>query len=135
MDVTGSASAFPITSMFLVPLMADLQVKPNSVTYVGRVTAKLRDRVGGEFRAGPVIPLLDQAVSGMSGGTWDIAIENQGDKDIGLFRAAYPVLNKVTIDSAPLPAFDRAAVQRWWDGEVKSAEPASAKATTEVAAK
>jgi hypothetical protein len=29
----------------------------------------------------------------------------------------------VTIDTAQLPAFDRAAVQRWWDGEVKAAEP------------
>jgi hypothetical protein len=122
-NVTGMASAFPINSFFEVPLLSGLKVKPNSVTYIGRVTAKLRERVGNEFRAGPVVPLIDQAITGMSGGTWEVSVDNAADKDIGLFRAAYPVLQGVTIDTAPLPAFDRAAVQRWWDGEVKAAEP------------
>lgn len=139
-DVTGSASAFPITSMFSVPLNLNLNVKPGSVTYVGRVTAKLRERVGDEFRAGPVVPLIDQAVSGMSGGTWDVSVDNLAEKDLALFRATYPVLNNVTIETAPLPAFDRAAVQRWWNGEEKAApaaEPAKepAKEPTQVAAK
>ncbi|MGB9109836.1 MAG: hypothetical protein WCC39_14235 [Telluria sp.] len=122
-NVTGKASAVPINSLFEVPLLSDLKVKPNSVTYVGRVTAKLRDRVGNEFRAGPVVPLIDQAITGMSGGTWDVSVENAAARDIGLFRAAYPALKDVAIDTAPLPAFDRQAVQRWWDGEVKTAEP------------
>jgi hypothetical protein len=137
MDVTGKASAFPINSLFSVPLVSDLKVKPNSVTYVGRVTAKLRERVGNEFRAGPVVPLIDQAVTGMSGGTWDVSIDNLADKDIGVFRAAFPVLKDVAIDTATLPAFDRAAAQRWWDGEAKTAEPKTeqAKAPTQVASK
>jgi hypothetical protein len=121
-DVTGMASAFPINSMFNVPLIADLKVKPNSVTYVGRVTAKLRERVGNEFRAGPLVPLLDQAVAGMSGGTWDVSLDNLAEKDIALFRAAYPVLNNVPIDTVALPPFDRAAAQRWWDADGKPSE-------------
>jgi hypothetical protein len=133
MDVTGKASAFPINSLFTVPLLADLKVKPNSVTYIGRVTAKLRERAGNEFRAGPVVPLIDQAITGMSGGTWDVSVDNAAAKDIDLFRAAYPVLKDVAIDTAPLPAFDRQAVQRWWDGEVKTAEPKAPPA--QVAAK
>jgi hypothetical protein len=136
-DVTGKASAFPINSLFSVPLVADLKVKPNSVTYIGRVSAKLRERVGNEFRAGPVVPLIDQAVTGMSGGTWDVSIDNVADKDIGLFRAAFPVLKDVAIDTAALAPFDRAAAQRWWDGEVKTPEPKTeqAKAPTQVASK
>jgi hypothetical protein len=122
MEVTGMARAFPVNGFFTVPLLADLKVKPNSVTYIGRVTAKLRERVGNEFRAGPVAPLIDQAIAGMSGSTWDVTIDNAAPKDIGLFRDTYPALKDVAIDAAPLPAFDRAAVQRWWDGEVKTAE-------------
>jgi hypothetical protein len=138
-DVFGMARAFPINGMFSVPLVAKLNVKPNSVTYIGRVTAKLRDRVGDEFRAGPVVPLLDQSIAGMSGGTWDVAIDNLADQDIGLFKAAYPVLNNVTIETAALPAFDRAAAQRWWDGESTPADksagqPAKAPAPAPAAA-
>ncbi|MFC6522400.1 hypothetical protein ACFQAT_24445 [Undibacterium arcticum] len=98
-DVTGMASAFPFNSMFVVPLNLDLTVKPNSVTYVGRVTAKLRERKGDEFRAGPLIPLIDQAVTGMSGGTWDVSVDNLEQKDIEHFRAEYPVLNGVAIET------------------------------------
>ncbi|WP_198115252.1 hypothetical protein [Massilia rhizosphaerae] len=137
-DIFGMARAFPINGMFSVPLLAKLNVKPNSVTYIGRVTAKLRHRVGGEFRAGPVIPLLDQAIAGMSGSTWDIAIDNLADQDIGLFKTTYPVLNNVTIETAALAPFDRAAAQHWWDGEStpadKSAEPAMASVPASVAA-
>ena len=136
-DVTGTASAFPINSFFVVPLNLDLKVQPGSVTYVGRMTAKLRDRVGNEFRAGPVIPLIDQSVSGMSGGTWDVSIDNLAEQDIALFRATYPALNNVTIETSPLPKFDRTAAQRLWDGETptpqKAAEPA--KPAAQVAAK
>ena len=137
-DVFGMARAFPVNGMFSVPLVANLKVKPNSVTYIGRVTAKLRKRAGSEFRAGPLIPLLDQSIAGMSGGTWDIAIDNLADQDIGLFRAAYPVLNSVTIDTAALPPFDRAAAQRWWDGESapadRAAEPAAVPAQPDTPA-
>jgi hypothetical protein len=126
-DVEGSANAFPIASLFAVPLNMDLKVKPNSVTYIGRVTAKLRERKDGEFRAGPLLPLIDQSVSGMSGGTWDVSVDNMSQQDLEHFKAAYPVLKTVTVDTDTLPPFDRAAAQRLWDGdsgESKSAEPA-----------
>ena len=128
-DVTGMARAFPINGVFVVPLGLDIKVKPNSVSYVGRVTAKLRDRVGGEFRAGPLLPLIDQSIAGMSGSTWDVSTDNMAEKDLAGFRATFPVLNNITIDTAPLPAFDRAAAQRLWDGDTKEA-PKSASAST-----
>jgi hypothetical protein len=130
-DVTGMASAFPINSMFVVPLNLDLNVKPGSITYAGRVTATLRDRVGDEFRAGPLLPLIDQAITKMSSSTWDVSVDNLAEKDIALFRATYPVLNNAAIETAPLPKFDRAAAQRLWDGG--AAEPA--KVPAQVAAK
>jgi len=128
-DITGNANAFPIISQFMVPLLLDLQVKPNSITYVGRVSATLRPRQESEFRAGPLIPLIDQAVSGMSSGTWDVTIDNLSQRDVATFRANYPALAQAPIDVAPLPPFDRAAVQRWWDGQQANTPPATATAS------
>lgn len=116
-DVTGLAHAFPFVGTFVVPLLMDLEVKPNSITYVGRVTAKLRPRKEDEFRAGPLVPLIDQAATGMSGGTWDVTTDNMSQRDLPLYRAQFPALESAIIETAPLPLFDRAAVQRWWNGD------------------
>jgi hypothetical protein len=115
MAVTGMARAFPINSLFQVPLVTDFNVQPNSVLYVGRVSATLRSRESGEFRAGPLVPLIDQAIAGMSTSTWDVTIADNSDKDLAVFKQTYPALNSVSIVKAPLAPFDRAAAQRWWD--------------------
>lgn len=127
-DITGNANAFPIVSQFMVPLLLDLQVQPNSITYIGRVSATLRPRQDGEFRAGPLVPLIDQAVSGMSSGTWDVTVGDRSQTDVATFRANYPALARAPIEVAPLPPFDRAAVQRWWDGQQIGGTPATAAA-------
>lgn len=129
--IMGTASAFPINSTFNVPLNMDVSVKPGTITYVGRITATLRERVGSEFRAGLVVPLVDQAITGMSGGTWDVSIVDAFDKDMALFRTMYPVLKGAQVESVPLPAFDRAAAQRWWDNDFKEV-PAPATGGTTV---
>ncbi|MDA8328253.1 MAG: hypothetical protein M0Z83_04695 [Betaproteobacteria bacterium] len=111
-DIWGNAKAFPFVGMFSVPLFLNLTVKPNSITYVGRVVATLRPRQGDEFSAGGLFPLIDQSVTGLSTGTWDVAIDDMSQKDITLFRSNYPVLTGVSIENTLLPPFDRAAVQR-----------------------
>lgn len=115
MAVTGMARAFPINALFQVPLITDFNVKPGSIVYVGRVTATLRPRESGEFRAGPVIPLIDQAIAGMSTSTWDVTIEDRSATDLDLFRQEFKAVNSTSIIKAPLQPFDRAAAQRWWD--------------------
>lgn len=117
--IGGMANAFPFLGSFLVPLVMDLSVQPNSIVYVGRVTAKLRERKGNEFRAGSVIPLIDQSVTGMSDHTWDISVKDNKQEDIRLFLANYPVLSSSAIESAILPPFNRAAAQRWWETDGK----------------
>jgi hypothetical protein len=116
-DVMGNASAFPVNSIFDVPLLIDFTVKPHSIVYVGHITAKLRHRNGDEFRAGPLLPLIDQAVSGLSTGTWDVAIEDDANQDIASFKDNFPVLASATVEDQELPPFDRAKAQRWWDGQ------------------
>ena len=114
--VLGDANAFPFHGWFDVPLLAPLTATAGSVTYVGRVTAKLRPRENNEFRAGPLIPLVDQALTGVSTSTWDITIDNQADKDLALFRQTFPALVDTQIAVASLPPFDREAAQKAWEG-------------------
>ena len=121
--IAGTASAFPIPGSFLLPLLMDIDVAPNSVTYVGRVTATMRPRVGEEFRAGPVIPLIDQAVAGISGSTFDVAVTDASQEDIAAFKAAFPALAGANIRQQMLPAFNRPRVQAWWDND--GTEPAA----------
>lgn len=134
-EVTGNASAFPFIGTFNVPLVIPFTVKPNAVAYVGHLTAKLRPRKEGEFRAGPLLPLIDQGVTGLSGGTWDVSIDDGYTHESPRFRTAYKALSNTTIENSPLPPFDRAAVQRWWEGTtsddkktVTASEPKTPKA-------
>jgi hypothetical protein len=113
--VTGLARAFPINAVFQVPLVTDFNVQPGSITYLGRVSATLRSRKSGEFRAGPLFPLIDQSVAGISTSTWDVTIENRADIDVPLYQKTFKALTSASIATVPLLPFDRAAAQRWWN--------------------
>lgn len=104
-----------IRGMGFMPLNFEIDVKPNTVSYLGNLSSKIRERVGEEFRAGAVIPLVDQAVSGYSGGTWDVVNTDQFDQDIALFREAFPVLKQVDIKNQYVGPWDRAKAQTWWE--------------------
>ncbi|MFH1446067.1 MAG: hypothetical protein ABIG43_01480 [Chloroflexota bacterium] len=115
--ITGFAMAFPFHGTYFVPLFIDINVPKHAVAYIGRVKTELRPRQENEFRAGPVIPLIDQAVMGISTGTFDIAITDMSQEDLAIFRSTFPALSSIPIKTAILPAFDRPKVQRWWEGE------------------
>lgn len=106
---------FPFNGFGLAPLLAPLPAEKNGIVYIGHINATVRERQGNEFRAGPVIPLLDQSVTGFSGGTFDISIEDRWARDEETFRARFPGLKDVEIKKVILPPFDRAKVQRWWE--------------------
>ena len=109
------ASAFPIHGFYFVPLHANLAKYDGGVYYLGSVKAVIRDRKEGEFRAGPVIPLIDQAIAGASSGTFDVEISDFYDSDVALFRKTFPVLKDVEIKKAVLPKWDRAKAQLFWE--------------------
>jgi hypothetical protein len=119
--VFGTAKAFPFNGFFQVPLMMQVNVTPKSVTYVGRVNALLRPRVGNEFRAGSVIPLIDQAATGISGNTIDITVVDASQEDVAEFKSTFPALATTEIRTELLPAFDRPKVQAWWENDGKAA--------------
>lgn len=85
-------------------MYSPFELKANSMIYLGRVEAVVRERKDdSELRAGPVVPLIDQAVAGFSGGTFHIQVLDNYDADLASFRQKYPALEKFTVDRAVVP--------------------------------
>lgn len=113
--LTSLARSFPINGFFFAPLHSPFEVKEQGVFYLGHVTATVRERQGNEFKAGPSAPLIDQAIAGASGGTFDIEITDEFATDEALFRSKFPALAGIAIQKAILPSFDRVKAQQWWE--------------------
>jgi hypothetical protein len=113
--VTCLNRQFPIIAQFFVPLHEKLTVSAAGVYYLGHVDGTVRERVGGEFKAGPTLPLIDEAVAGASGGTFEVAISDQWDKDSQQFIAKFPALQGINVQKAIMAPFDRALAQKWWE--------------------
>lgn len=92
-----------------VPLNAPIEVKPNTIIYLGRINATIVERKEDDNeRAGSLLPLIDQAIAGFSNGTFIINIEDQYDVDVADYRKEYPGLKGVTIEKSILPQWQRA---------------------------
>lgn len=111
----GMASSFLINGTFIVPIHSTIKSSLPGVYYLGHADATVRERVGEEFKAGPSIPLLDQAISGASGGSFDIKFTDKWDEYEKTFRAKFKALEGVEVKKAILPPFDRAKAQTWWE--------------------
>lgn len=114
LGLTSTSKAFLINGFFFTPLHSEVVVTKPGVFYLGHVNATVRERTGDEFKAGPSIPLLDQAVVGASGGTFDVSVSDEFSTDEVLFRSRFPALKGIAITKAVLPPFDRANAQAWW---------------------
>lgn len=113
--MTSMSQSFPVIASFFTPMHSPLEVKGSGVIYLGRVEATVRERQGNEFKAGPSIPLLDQALSGASGGTFDVVISDALAADEPVFRNRFPALKDAPIGKQILAPFDRAKAQDWWE--------------------
>ena len=113
--LTSLGRSFPINGFFFAPVHAKLTSAEPGVFYLGHVEATVRERKDNEFKAGPSIPLIDQAIAGASGGTFDIEISDQWEKDGPKFLAKFPVLTGIAVQKRILPAFDRVVAQQWWE--------------------
>lgn len=111
---TSHARSFPISALFFTPLHASIESKEPGVYYLGHVAATVRERQGNEFKAGPSIPLVDQAIAGASGGTFDVEVLDRFAEDERAFRFKFRALEGVEIKKVLLPPFNRVAAQRWW---------------------
>lgn len=91
-----------------VPLDLSFGITPNSVVYLGRITVVIRPITkDGETSAGGVFPIINQAVAGFSGATYDVTVEDRYEEDMIWFRTEYPALRTVAVEKAILPQWVR----------------------------
>jgi len=97
-----------ITGGGIVPLNFNLDIRPNSVIYLGHLDIVMRERKNDdEIRAGRIYPLIDQATIGTSSGTFDVVVQDKYEVDVKLFISEYPALQKVRIEKYLLPQWTR----------------------------
>jgi hypothetical protein len=103
-----------LCGQFFVPLQLPLEAKTTGIVYIGHVDATARERQGDEFRAGYVVPLIDQAATGASGGSFDVEVSDRFATDEAMFRNQFPALKTAEISKSLLSPFTRTAAQKWW---------------------
>jgi len=109
-QINARGVAFPIFGNFTVLLNAPLTVGGPGITYLGSLSGRVLEGQSGKPSAGPLLPIIDQAISGASTGTFEVAIRDRYDEDVPLFRARFPALKAVEIGKAILPPVERAGV-------------------------
>ena len=81
----------------------EFELVDGQVVYLGHLEIVLRERTDdSECRAGPAIPLVDQAIYGLPGGTFFVSISDQMANDMETFVERYPVLEGKKIVNATL---------------------------------
>lgn len=98
---------FIFRAVAVMPIYLKIEIKPNSIIYLGNIDAIIRERKDGEMQAGFVLPLVDNAVAGFSNGTFDIVINDKYDEDMKSFVTEYPVLQKEKVEKSILPPWTR----------------------------
>lgn len=102
-ELFAQSGFFPVIGTFGVPVFKKVVVPANKVVYLGHVDATVVDRTSDEqLRAGPVVPLIDQAVVGASGGTFKIDIQDKYDADTAFVKGKYPAFSAVGIENMTL---------------------------------
>lgn len=111
-EIFGSSGTFPIHGRFVVTVFLPFTVEPNTVAYLGRLEATVRERKDDrEFRAGPPVPIIDQAVTGFASGTFVVRISDAADEDLAAFHERYPGLRRYAIRRTILPAWTQPAAK------------------------
>ena len=99
-----------VSGRFTIPLYAKCKLNPGQIVYLGRINAVNRKRINEqELRAGPLLPLIDQASTGYSGGTFDIEFIDKYEDDMILLKRKFPLLEGRTIEKTILPQWTRPA--------------------------
>ena len=107
--MVSQGRGFPFIGTFHTPYAQKVEYGKAGVFYAGHLHAVVRERKDDEPRAGSVIPLIDQAATGASGGTFDVTLTDDWDADSKVFNTLYPALAKVNVEKQLLPPYDRKA--------------------------
>jgi len=84
----------------------ELNFPESGIAYIGNIDATIVARQPGEPRAGSVVPLIDQAVTGFSNGTFVVKVTDNYEEDIQLILEKYPYLKDQEIKKMILPEWE-----------------------------
>lgn len=103
-ELFAQSGTFPFVGTFSVPMFTPINVPANQVIYLGHIDANVVDKIDDNLlSAGPTIPLIDQAVTGASGGTFIINVEDRFEADTNLIRSMYNYLANTEIQNMTMP--------------------------------
>lgn len=105
--ILGVSESALVEGSFCIPLLLGFELPEGKIVHLGRIEAVNRPRSENELRAGIVIPLIDQAVTGFANGTFDVRVTPASQDDIALFKQRYPALQSRHIECVSLPSWDR----------------------------
>lgn len=98
--------------LFEVPMLVNFTIKANEIIYIGNIHLVLRKKASdSEFRAGPIIPLVDQMVIGDA--TFDVEINDAYEKDMNEFEKAFPNIKGYNVVKRILPSWRRPSPQEF----------------------
>jgi hypothetical protein len=101
--IYGMAHKFPIVGGIDFSIDAPFEVAPNSVVYLGRISAVNKERVNKDDQsAGGVIPLIDQAVSGYGNGTLSVVLKDNYEEDVKVLKREFIAVQKLDVVRSPL---------------------------------
>jgi len=107
-EIFSQSGLFPVRGNFAVPLYKKVTIPAQKVVYFGHIDADVVDRTGDEqLRAGPVIPLIDQAVVGASGGTFTVDISDRFVDDLELVKSKYNNLSSLEVENMTLSKWEK----------------------------
>lgn len=95
--------AFLINGIADLPFKQEIVFPENEIVYIGNITASIIPRAKGQPRAGALLPLVDQAVTGFSSGTFVVDVSDNYDEDIKLIIEKFPYLSGKKITKMILP--------------------------------
>jgi hypothetical protein len=104
----------PVRGSFEPRLERRFRIEAGESVYLGHIFARLVARESDdEPRAGPVIPLIDQAATGMSTGTFKIEVVDRFEEDVRYIKSRFPSVagrtftNRLLTGSNAAKALDR----------------------------
>jgi hypothetical protein len=101
--IYGMAQKFPIMGGIDFSVDAPFEVAPNSVVYLGRISAVNKERTNKDDQsAGGVIPLIDQAVSGYGSGTLNVMLKDSYEEDVKTLKREFIAVQQLDVVRSPL---------------------------------
>lgn len=101
--IYGMAHRFPIVGGIDFAIDAPFEVTPNTVIYLGRITAVNKERINRDDQSsGGVIPLIDQAISGYGNGTLSVVLKDNYEEDVKVLKREFIAVEKLDVVRRPL---------------------------------